>query len=70
MSLTMTFLQPIFDNIPDELKILPQWVLWKAETREGKITKPPYKPQGGFANSTDPLTWSTFDACKKCLESF
>jgi primase-polymerase (primpol)-like protein len=36
-----------FDTIPDELKQLKQWVLWKIEIDDkGKPTKVPYKPNG------------------------
>jgi primase-polymerase (primpol)-like protein len=36
---------PDFSKIPQELKALPQWVLWKSEIRDGKPTKIPYCPQ-------------------------
>jgi len=32
----------IVENIPAELKALPQWLLWRLETRDGKPTKVPY----------------------------
>jgi hypothetical protein len=69
------FLRPIFNNIPEELRKLNQWVLFRVEIRkdkEGKDeeTKPPYKPNGKHAASTDPSTWSTFDAVKKALDRF
>lgn len=54
-------------NIPDCLKALPQWVLWKTgERREGdKPTKLPYQPSGSLAKANDPETWSAFDeVCK------
>lgn len=56
----------MFNNIPLEMQQLPQWVVWKLETRPGatpndKKTKVPYCPQSGKkANPVDPLTWSTF----------
>lgn len=49
-----------FDNIPNELKEHPVWVLWKAEERDGRIAKPPYTPRGNHANVSDPYTWSTY----------
>lgn len=61
--------------IPDALKVLPQWVLWRASDRldpqTGSIiglNKIPYtidpdKP----ASSTDPGTWTTFDRCVAAL---
>ncbi len=54
-------------NIPSELKALPQWVLWRYEERGGKPTKPPFQANGEYADSTDPRTWTTFD---KALAAF
>ena len=31
-----------FDSIPDELKGMDNWVLWKCEQKVGKLTKIPY----------------------------
>ena len=50
------------ENIPPELTSRPRWVLWRYECRKRKWTKPPYTPAGGLASSTDPDTWSSFDA--------
>jgi len=63
-------LKPIFENIPDEIKSLPQFVNWKREKREGKLTKTPRKPSGDYAKSNDPLTWSTFEVCKNSAKEF
>jgi hypothetical protein len=49
-----------WENIPSELKYLDQWVTWKSEIRDGKITKVPYQPNGMKANVTDRNTWSSF----------
>ena len=59
-----------FNDIPNELRNMPNWILWKAEQREnGKITKIPYQanPQyiGVEARSNDPSTWSTFPTAVK-----
>jgi hypothetical protein len=52
-----------FGRIPAELRERDQWVLWCSEEREGKPTKVPYRADGaGRARSTDPRSWSTFDA--------
>src|SRR3972149_56503 len=48
------------EKVPNELKSLPQWVLWKLEERNGKPTKVPYQINGHQAKSDDPTTWSTF----------
>jgi putative DNA primase/helicase len=50
-----------FQNIPDSLRAIPQWVLWKYEERNGKRTKVPYQATGAHAKSTDPSTWASFD---------
>lgn len=50
--------------VPKILTDSPNWVVWKHETRHGKLTKVPYdaKQNGNhaFAKSNDPATWSTF----------
>lgn len=49
------------ENIPLELKALPQWVCWRLEERGGRPTKIPYDPgTGGKASSGDPATWGSF----------
>lgn len=51
------------DNIPDELKLLNQWVCWKAELKEnGKLNKPPIDPKNGkSASHSNPDTWGTYE---------
>jgi putative DNA primase/helicase len=64
------------ENIPPEMKDLPQWVLWKLEqvidadtgypkkdplTGETKLTKVPYQPNGKKADSTKSSTWSPYE---------
>jgi putative DNA primase/helicase len=49
-------------GIPQELKERPQWVLWRVEERQGKLTKVPYAVRGGNARADDPGTWASFDA--------
>ena len=49
------------DNIPDELKSLPQWVCWRKMPRDGKTSKLPVNPHTGApASTTDPANWSTY----------
>lgn len=54
-----------FNDIPSELKALPQWILWKKEKRNGKDTKIPYQIDGNEARSNDRRTWSTFATAVK-----
>ena len=55
-----------FDAIPDELKGMDRWVLWKYETREEKSTKVPYDANKlKMASCDDPLTWTTFEEVKE-----
>jgi hypothetical protein len=57
-----------YQNIPDELKALPQWVCWRFETRNGKRTKVPITPRTGQrANTADPTAWGTFTEAKQSL---
>lgn len=54
----------MFENIPEELKQWPQWVLWRYKTLDnGKNTKVPYSPVrlGHPASVSDPSTWGTFE---------
>ena len=57
-------LPPLFDDIPAEIKAHPQWVMWKAIKREGKVTKPPFMPNGEYAKANAPETWSSFTTCR------
>jgi putative DNA primase/helicase len=58
-----------FDAIPSELKILPQWCDFMLEVVDGQKTKVPYSPTTGQrASSTDPSTWSTFEAARAAYQ--
>lgn len=56
-----------FNNIPDEIKKMNNWVLWKLENRKDKTTKIPYQISGKMASSSDLNTWSSYD---KAIETF
>lgn len=57
------------DNIPGELKDLPQWVCWRYSTRDGKRTKVPVSAKtGALASSTDASTWASFGDATLNLE--
>jgi putative DNA primase/helicase len=55
-------------GIPEELRIRPQWVVWKAV--DDKPDKVPYSARTGRrASSTDLLTWSTFQEALEAYEN-
>lgn len=54
-----------FNEIPSELKALPQWILWRAEEKSSRYTKIPYQVDGNEARSNDRRTWSTFATAAK-----
>ena len=56
------------ENIPEELGIRPQWVVWKAVGE--KPDKVPYSARSGRrASSTDLLTWATLQEALKAYEN-
>ncbi len=57
-------------TIPDELKVRPQWVNWRAVAKDNsKLDKHPYNPRTGLrASTTDLLTWSTFEEVMEALD--
>lgn len=60
-----------YEQIPQELKELPNWVCWALETRDGKTTKIPYTPETGQkARANNPKTWTGFKEAAECLVSY
>ena len=54
------------DNLPEELKIRPQWVVWRTVGK--KPDKVPYSARTGCkASCTDLMTWSSFE---EALEAY
>ena len=52
----------LYNNIPDELKALPNWVVWQYEHHGGRRTKVPYNAiTRQRAKSNDPATWNTWE---------
>jgi putative DNA primase/helicase len=55
------------ESIPTELRVRPQWVVWKAIG--DKPDKVPHSPRTGRrASSTDLLTWGTFEEALEAYE--
>lgn len=62
-----------YSNIPDQLKSLEQWLLYKLECGIGdRIMKVPYNPNSvrDYANHSDPDTWSNFKHTCELAEAF
>ena len=62
------------DLIPDALRVLDQWVVWKYEAR-GDGKKPKKVPcqasrPGAYASTIAPTTWSSFDVAVGQLGAF
>ena len=56
------------ESISEELRVRPQWVVWKA--MGDKPDKVPYSARSGRrASSTDLLTWSTFQEALQAYEN-
>ena len=62
-------LQVRSEAIPADLRSHDQWVLWQAEERDGRWTKPLHQPDGTYASSTDSSTWSTFEEAKAAYQT-
>jgi putative DNA primase/helicase len=60
-------LRPCLDAVPDELRTVPRWVLWKLVWKNAKKSgkgvwdKVPYRPNARKAKSNDPKTWASFE---------
>jgi len=60
-----------FNNLPEDLRRLPQWLLWRSvqETPDVKPTKLPISVHtGNLASVTNPSTWATFEAACQYAE--
>jgi hypothetical protein len=58
-------------NIPEEMRLYNQWVLWRFEDRNSvKPTKVPYcSLTGKMASVTNPHTWVSFDQAIQAMEA-
>ena len=55
------------ENVPEELRVRPQWVVWKGVGE--KPDKVPYSARTGRkASSTDLMTWGTFEEALEAYE--
>lgn len=66
----------MYDNIPAELKRLPNWICWRGFPQPrpddpDHIGKIPINPKtGGNAQSNNPDTWTDFDTAVRASEQF
>src|SRR5689334_22626596 len=52
----------------EELQGRPQWVCWRKEGRQGKLTKVPYSAATGKrAQSDNPATWASYAQAVQAL---
>jgi hypothetical protein len=49
------------ENIPEAIKAVDRWILWKWEMRKGKWSKTPRQINGKYASTDAPHTWTSFD---------
>ena len=55
--------------LPDALTARDQWICWRGEERDGKVTKVPVDPRSGeYASTTDPTTWTSVEAALVSVE--
>jgi putative DNA primase/helicase len=62
---------PRLESIPDELRALAQWVVWKyiLNGKKDRWTKVPYQTNGVLADTCDATSWATFEAVAKAYSS-
>ncbi len=56
------------DSIPNTMRELNHWVVWRSEwkSKTGKWDKPPRQINGDLAESNNPTTWTRFSAVAAC----
>lgn len=57
------------ESIPQEMRALDNWLVWKLEERHGKPAKVPYSAHGGPGKTNDPATWDSYDNAIKALRT-
>jgi primase-polymerase (primpol)-like protein len=58
-----------WDRVFGFLIARPRWLLWRYEYTNGRWTKVPYQPNRSNGSSTDPKTWSDWEAIQIAFES-
>ena len=60
----------LLENIPEELRQRPQWVVWKLVPGDKRDDKVPYIAGGvGKASTTDLMTWRTLEEAVQAFEA-
>jgi hypothetical protein len=54
-------IEVVASNIPERLRSLNRWVVWRWQRRNKSWDKPPLRLEGSFASVDDPTTWTTFE---------
>ena len=60
----------LYPTVPQELKALRQWVLWREKQRDGKPTKIPYQVSGVKAKADTPETWTDYQSAIEHRDRF
>lgn len=60
----------LLENVPTEMKQRDQWVLWRLQRRDGKLTKVPFMANRKPADTTDPETWTSFQDALDAYKRF
>lgn len=64
-----TPLEVNFDNIPQELQHLAQWVVWRYAVIDQETKKPPFSPRTGKrASVAEKTTWGSFQEAQRAYE--
>ncbi|MFM9958746.1 MAG: hypothetical protein ACKVZJ_11775 [Phycisphaerales bacterium] len=57
-------------GVPSHLRSIPNWLLWRYESRQGRDTKVPYSAlTGSICDATNPASWSGYDAAVAAFRS-
>jgi putative DNA primase/helicase len=53
--------EPLWENFPNKLITLVQWVCWAYLWVNNRWTKVPFEPDGSYASVTDSSSWACFE---------